>query len=1219
LLNVEILKENLSHYPYKGTAIVAALVGVALYLVSSISQFNSSELKMEIERNLDREIELQNQYIQSVGQNFNLLAAESLPQEHFPTFIFNKDKLIYWNNSKVNLKFENLAGLGSIGIIYLEKSQFLYQREIVNHNKQKFILISLMPLVTNYGLTNRYLNTTMNKRVFKNGIELIDKETLNSVAINIKNAVIVYVKIIERNSYSPIISKFLNILFFILVLLISLAVYQFAIQFSNNEQVITGFFVVLFGNLVLRVILILASFPFSLTAGDLFNSSIYVSSIFSPSLGDLTLNILSLLFISIYIFNSRIYIAENYNRLFTGTTRTAFNMVLYFIGFGVLYAYGLVILDILANSQIGLDISISIDFDSIKSTAVLAIIFSGLISFLVSHVIYKLVFYERDGLVKHFVFSTLPCVLAVVIFSIGKGDYLPVILFSHLIYFLFLYLYDLPSRMRNFRFGSLLYILSAVLLFAIVGATTIYKGYERNELIEKQKFSTKLLIDRDIEGEYLLGQITDKIKSDMIMNSKLLGPRVSVSQIKDRINQLFIDGYFSGYNVRTSIFDKDGIGLGKNAGLVYYSDIKNRFSSKEFATDFENIYFEGDFLATGRKRYICFVELQRYNNRTGYMILELQQKKQVSKSVYPELLLDNRLFGNNSFDYAVFDKNGLAHSSGSFNYKADFPLVWIESPDLYKEGIEKSRYHHFAVSSEGKTIVITSKEYNFWSVLSNFSFFFLVFILVATILITVNTVYNYDSVRSVNFSTKILIYLGCAFAVPLLLVGAAVLNTLNKSYKAEIDKSFQKQTVAMSENFVDLMTEFNNNDINRDGLSTELLKISKSSRTDINLYDTDGKLISTSQPKILEASLLSPNINPIAFDKLKNHNKDKIVIEESIGKLFYKSSFVAVRSFDDGSLLGIMSSPYFGSKNHLNRQQTEVFNNIINISTIIFILSIGLSYIAVRRLTNPIMLIASKLKKTELSEDNPPLEWNSDDEIGVLVREYNSMLEKLEFSKNELARNEKEAAWREMAKQVAHEIKNPLTPMKLTLQHLDRIMDEKDGSRKSLITLLNQVDTLDQIVTSFSHFAKMPDPENEAFDILVELEKTVNLHPDKKIICNCDPEKAVINADRKLLGRIFNNLIINAYQAMSSVKRSCLIISAKKEGDKIVLIFEDNGLGISDDIKDKVFIPNFSTKDSGSGIGLAVAKRGIEHAGGSIWFEPNHPQGTVFYIELPLA
>lgn len=1180
---------------------------------------DSEELKNEIEQNIEREIGFQNEYIDLVSQNFDFLSSESQSRENYPTFVFNKNNLIYWNTSKVDLKFENLARLDSIGLISLAKSQFLYQRRIISVANQKYILVSLVPLVTNYGLTNRYLTSKVNERVFKRGIVLTDEEKSGSVTIDVKNGAKLYVKIPDGNSFSPTTSTLLNFLFISTFLLITVAVYQLAIEFSRNKRVITGLSIMLLGNVLVRASLILAEFPFSLTGSDLFNSSVYVSSMFSPSLGDLILNILSLLLISIYIFDSRIYFAETYNDIFQGVFKSVLNTGLYLLSFGILYTYGLVILDILANSQIGLDISKSIDFDSIKATAVLAIVLSGLISFLSIHVIYKAVFYEREDFVKSFLFTALPCLLLVMIIGMGKGEYLYIILLSHFSYFLFLYLYDLPSRMRNFRFGSLLYILSAILLFSIVGATTIYKGFERNELIEKQKFATKLLIDRDIEGEYLLGQITEKVKSDMIMNSKLMGPRVSESQIKDRINQLFIDGYFSGYNVRIRIFDKDGIGLGKNAGLVYYSDIENRFDSEEFATDFEDIYFEGNFLATGRKRYVCFVELQRYNNRTGYLILELQQKKQVSKSVFPELLLDNRMFGNNTFDYAVFDNSVLAHSSGSFNYKADFFIGWIDSPDLRQNGIEKSGYHHYAVSTEGRTIVITSKKYDFWSMLSNFSFLFLIFFLVGTILITLNTAFNHDSAMSLNFSTKILIYLGCAFVVPLLLVGAAIMDTLNKSYKAEIDKSFQKQTVAMSENFVDLMSNFYNNEINRDGLSTELLKISRSSRTDINLYDLEGKLISTSQPKILEANLLSPYINPIALTKLKNENKDKMVIEESLGKLSFKSSFVAVRSFDDGRLLGIMSSPYFGSKNHLSRQQTEVFNNIINISTIIFLLSVGLSYVAVRRLTNPIMLIASKLKKTELSEDNPPLEWKSNDEIGVLVKEYNSMLEKLEFSKKELARNEKEAAWREMAKQVAHEIKNPLTPMKLTLQHLDRIMDEKNESRKSLSTLLNQVDTLDQIVTSFSHFAKMPDPENETFNILLELEKIVDLHPDKKIIFRPDIDEALVNADKKLFGRIFNNLILNAYQAMSSVKRPSLIISAKKEETNIILIFQDNGMGISDGIKDKVFIPNFSTKDSGSGIGLAVAKRGIEHTGGNIWFESNAPQGTVFYIELPLA
>jgi signal transduction histidine kinase len=169
-----------------------------------------------------------------------------------------------------------------------------------------------------------------------------------------------------------------------------------------------------------------------------------------------------------------------------------------------------------------------------------------------------------------------------------------------------------------------------------------------------------------------------------------------------------------------------------------------------------------------------------------------------------------------------------------------------------------------------------------------------------------------------------------------------------------------------------------------------------------------------------------------------------------------------------------------------------------------------------------------------------------------------------------------------------------------------------------LNTLLNQVDTLDEIVTSFSHFAKMPDPENVTFDIKIELEKTIDLHPDKNIVVTNKASVHKVYADRKLFGRIFNNIILNAFQSMVTIGNPELKINIENNKELVRLSFADRGTGISDEIADKVFIPNFSTKDSGSGIGLAVAKRGIEHAGGNIYFESKTGQGTTFYIEVPV-
>jgi nitrogen fixation/metabolism regulation signal transduction histidine kinase len=277
-------------------------------------------------------------------------------------------------------------------------------------------------------------------------------------------------------------------------------------------------------------------------------------------------------------------------------------------------------------------------------------------------------------------------------------------------------------------------------------------------------------------------------------------------------------------------------------------------------------------------------------------------------------------------------------------------------------------------------------------------------------------------------------------------------------------------------------------------------------------------------------------------------------------------------------------------------------------------------------LTVPLSLITQKIKKTTLTGYNEPLEWESDDEIGLMVGEYNRMLKNLEASKTALARSEKESAWREMAQQVAHEIKNPLTPMKLTLQHLKRTLTEGNAkkesiSEKPLNSLLQQIDTLSDIATSFSSFAKMPVPKNQRFEAGSVLKKTIDLHGNNtnhSIISDLEAGAHFVMGDPQLMGRIFSNLIINGIQAVPEGKSPKIKVSLYTENNQLVIKFQDNGSGIPEALQDKIFIPNFSTKESGSGLGLPIAKRGIEHAGGKIWFKTGD-QGTTIFIELPLV
>ena len=335
-----------------------------------------------------------------------------------------------------------------------------------------------------------------------------------------------------------------------------------------------------------------------------------------------------------------------------------------------------------------------------------------------------------------------------------------------------------------------------------------------------------------------------------------------------------------------------------------------------------------------------------------------------------------------------------------------------------------------------------------------------------------------------------------------------------------------------------------------------------------------------------------------------------------------------------GPILGYVGIPFFDSEKELNTKLTELFTTILNIFTLMFLLFLGLAFVAARQLTAPLKLITEKLTQTTLTGENELLDYrSSDDEIGLLVREYNAMLTKLEASKRELAAQEKEAAWREMARQVAHEIKNPLTPMKLSLQFLQKAIAERRANAEELIgriaqTLITQIDVLSDIATSFSTFTNLPAMRPERLDAAAILRRCAALHqPDTEdgalelhLPPDAETGRYVVFADENLLVRTFNNLLINARQAVPDGREPHIQVSLEAVGAGSVRVaIRDNGAGIPEEVRDKVFVPNFTTKASGSGIGLAVAKRGIESAGGKIWFETEVDKGTNFFIELPLA
>jgi len=384
------------------------------------------------------------------------------------------------------------------------------------------------------------------------------------------------------------------------------------------------------------------------------------------------------------------------------------------------------------------------------------------------------------------------------------------------------------------------------------------------------------------------------------------------------------------------------------------------------------------------------------------------------------------------------------------------------------------------------------------------------------------------------------------------------------------------------------------------------------------VYDAQGQLITTSQPGIFGLNLLSDQINPVALRALNNDNQS-LILTESIGLLDFKTTYTAITVYSDGKIYGILSLLFFDSKAHLEIQQKEVFADLLMIFAMIFLFALISGNYILNYLIGPLKVVSDHIRRTTLENDNQPIDYSSDDEIGLLVKEYNQMLIKLERNKAALARSQKESAWKEIARQVAHEIKNPLTPMRLKIQQLQRDLDD-ERQVKTLHSLLTQIDTLSDIADSFSEFAKMPAPENTDFNLVEVVTETCRLHSESNVQINLDtPDKKVmVWADPALMQRILNNLIINAIQAVPDDRQVKIDVSLKKEDQKVLLSCADNGTGIPEEIHEKIFTTYFSTKSTGTGIGLAVAKKGIENAGGNIWFETEQDEGTTFYITLPV-
>ena len=284
----------------------------------------------------------------------------------------------------------------------------------------------------------------------------------------------------------------------------------------------------------------------------------------------------------------------------------------------------------------------------------------------------------------------------------------------------------------------------------------------------------------------------------------------------------------------------------------------------------------------------------------------------------------------------------------------------------------------------------------------------------------------------------------------------------------------------------------------------------------------------------------------------------------------------------------------------------------------------GLTIILSNSITKNLSVLSEKLKSVDLNTHNEPIPWQNEDEISQLIAAYNEMLGKLEESRKLLTKNEREGAWREMARQVAHEIKNPLTPIKLSVQHLQATSEFTNEAWQqkfdsTMKVIIQQIDSLSNIASEFSDFAKMHEGRHENVDVSSAIADVLALFADSPVQITYKPPLEPLNTriDPDAFRRVMNNLIKNSKQALEGQDDGRISVSASRESNRIEITIEDNGPGIPNELVNKIFQPNFTTKSSGTGLGLAICQQIIEGAGGAITLKSKAP--AVMLISLPMA
>lgn len=1178
-----------------------------------------------------------------VNRNYNKTDLDKLtgPGKDFYLFFYKGDWETFWTTDQIAFDNSEMPQRDEKSVFRKLQSGYyeVIRQELGVQDGSRDYVLGLIPVKEEYYVTNPYLPNHYYQLPRISNHYVINTQGYGLPIYNTDGKLLFSIQY-EKGITGNAPGWLGGIFFGLAIICIFIFMNLLAVFIGDKTRKWWGFLFLCVFLIITRLVSWLTPFPFDYSHYRLFDATVYASNLVLRSLGDLLIDVSLAAWIIMYV---RTQLSDNMRVPSMAQPRRYASM--FVLGISVYYASLLVaaiIQGLVINSKISFDVT---DLFSLNAFSIVGFIILGLLAFcffffslIINDLLDQLSDHQHN--LKYTVFGITGIIwLIIQLFHTTQGYTVGIMIWA-IFYF---YILDVSRERLGKELHLPQFILWLLILTVSVTALLVQFNNQR-EMGGRMQLAIKLSKQKDPTLEFNLGMLDTSIVRDSQIIAYYRNPdNQDEAYLSHHLRSTYFPNLQNKYDLRFFYYDDAGATMGSSDTVDRKANFDLMLLHGSEPTSVPNLFYHEvsftDFSYIARLRLLD----PGIDSTLGYLYYQLKPKAIKQETLYPKLLMksEDNQFQNklNVYSYAVYDHLKLVYNRNDYPFPLHLSMkdVPLNEFRFTTDGGYSLLWYKPA---KDKLVVVVRHSRMFLEAITLFAYMFCIFLLLILIFRIVRFLVRSRMKPKVlkeffNFSMRTRVHAIIIFIVVFVFIILAFstisffIRRYNAEHREQLSSGMNILLTSIQRSFQDYRP-FNENESLEDpvfqaGLRQRIQDIADTHGVDINIYDLDGNLRISTQNLIYENGLLSYKMDPTAYYKLIYLHQVQVIQKEQVGNLQFLSSYAAIRD-DKGQTLAIFNQPYFASQVDLKQEISNFLVTLINLNAFIFLLSGLLALLLTNSITRSFTLIREKLKEVNLSGTNEEIPWNRDDEIGELVKEYNKMVQQLSVSAEALAKSEREGAWREMARQVAHEIKNPLTPMKLSLQHLQRAIDQDSPRAYKLTkevagTLIEQIEHLSQIASDFSAFANITYANNESV-LLSEILQTVTMlhngYEQVNVRYRNSEDSLYVYADRTQLNRLFTNLILNAMQSIPEGRGGRVDVSTKTSETTVTVQVADNGTGIPEDIRSKIFTPNFTTKSSGTGLGLAMCKNIVEQMQGSIWFETTDGKGTTFFVTLPL-